>query len=52
MSDPAFARPDLCSIRVILGRFLHAAGYPVRQLGAGGAWLVIGHSGQRMGAGR
>jgi hypothetical protein len=52
MSDPGFARPDLCSICVILGRFLHAAGYPVRHLGTGGACLVIGHSGQRTGAGR
>jgi len=52
MSDPVFARPDLCSTRVIPGGFLHAAEYPVRQLGTGGAWLMIGHSGQQTGAGR
>jgi hypothetical protein len=34
MSDPEFAWPDLCSIRVILGGFLHAVGYPVRHFGA------------------
>ena len=51
MSDPEFVRSDLCSIRAILGGFLCASGYPVRQLGTGGGRLVTGHSGRRTGAG-
>jgi len=30
----------------------HKFGYPIRQLGTGGAWLVAGYRGQGTGAGR
>jgi hypothetical protein len=39
-------------MNAVLAGVLHAFGYPIRQLGTGGAWLVIGHRGQRTGAGR
>jgi hypothetical protein len=48
MSGPDFIQPDLCSIRAAHGGFPHAPGYPIRQLGAGSAWLVTGRRGQRM----
>jgi hypothetical protein len=39
-------------MNMVLAGVLHAFGYPVRQIGTGGAWLVAGHRGQRTGAGR
>ena len=39
-------------LNAALASIPHGFGYPVRQLGTGGAWLVGGNRGQGTGAGR
>ena len=39
-------------LNAALASIPHRFGYPIRQLGTGGAWLVAGNRGQGTGAGR
>ncbi len=39
-------------LNAALASIPHKFGYPIRQLGTGGAWLVAGNRGQGTGAGR
>jgi hypothetical protein len=40
------------NMNAALGGVLHAFGYPIEQLGSGGAWLVTGHRSQELEARR